>query len=59
MWMLNYQSEEGAGVRIVNNLIRTQAPEMGIANIRDQYAVTGQSQLGHKYTVIINGRNIY
>ncbi|WP_068467253.1 type III secretion system inner membrane ring subunit SctD [Candidatus Protochlamydia phocaeensis] len=44
------------GVRIVNNFARTQAPEMGIINISNRYEITGQSRLGDKYTVVINGR---
>lgn len=44
------------GVRIVNNYIRTQAPEMGIINLSDRYHVTGESRVGNKYTVVINGR---
>ncbi len=43
------------GVRIVNNYVEAQAPELGIINISDQYEVTGQSRIGNKYTVIING----
>ncbi len=44
------------GVRVVNNLIQSQAPEMGIVNISDHYDVTGKSRVGDKYTVVINGR---
>lgn len=44
------------GVRIVNNFIKIQSPEMGIKNITSQYQVTGSTKVGDKYTVIINGR---
>ncbi|MBA3720903.1 MAG: type III secretion system inner membrane ring subunit SctD [Parachlamydiaceae bacterium] len=44
------------GVRFVNNLTHTQTPESGIVNVTNQYEVTGQSRVGDKYTVIINGR---
>ncbi|WP_039359938.1 type III secretion system inner membrane ring subunit SctD [Candidatus Protochlamydia amoebophila] len=44
------------GVRIVNNYIKADAPEMGIINLSDRYEVTGQSKLGNRYTVVINGR---
>jgi type III secretion system YscD/HrpQ family protein len=44
------------GVRVVNNYVETRAPEMGVINISDQYDITGQSRLGDKYTVMINGR---
>lgn len=44
------------GVRVVNNYIEAQAPESGIINISDQFEVTGQSIIGGKYTVVINGR---
>lgn len=44
------------GVRVVNDLSHAQAPQMGIVNISDQYEVSGQSKLGDKYTVVINGR---
>ena len=44
------------GVRIVNNLVRTQTAETGTINISDHYRVTGKSRIGSKYTVVINGR---
>lgn len=44
------------GVRIVNNLIKTQSSEPTLVNITDHYPVTGKSRIGNKYTVIINGR---
>lgn len=50
------QIKDIQGVRVVNNLTKSQAPEMGIINISDQYEVTGQSRLGEKYTVVVNGR---
>lgn len=48
--------KEIPGVRIVNNYVRTQAAEMGIINLSDRYHVTGESRVGNKYTVVINGR---
>lgn len=48
--------KEIPGVRGVNNFAKVQAPEQGIVNVTDQYQVTGQSKLGEKFTVIINGR---
>lgn len=45
------------GVRIVNNYIKSQAPEkVGITNLSDHYDVTGKSRSGDKYTVVVNGR---
>lgn len=44
------------GVRVVNDLTRSQAPQMGMLNISDQYEVSGQSKVGEKFTVVINGR---
>ncbi|MCE2982869.1 MAG: type III secretion system inner membrane ring subunit SctD, partial [Parachlamydia sp.] len=44
------------GVRLVTNNIKGQAAEMGVINISDRYEVTGQSRLGERYTVLINGR---
>jgi type III secretion system YscD/HrpQ family protein len=44
------------GVRIVNNQIKMQTPEASLVNISEQYIVSGQSKIGNKYTVIINGR---
>lgn len=44
------------GVRILNNLVRTQTAETGMINISEHYPVTGKSRVGHKYTVMINGR---
>jgi type III secretion system YscD/HrpQ family protein len=44
------------GVRIVNNMVRTQTAETGIIDLSDQYQVTGKSRVGNKYTVVINGR---
>lgn len=44
------------GVRVVNNMVRTQTAETGIVDISDQYPVTGKSRVGNKYTVVINGR---
>ena len=44
------------GVRIVNNLVRTQTTETGTIDISDSYHVTGKSRIGNKYTVVINGR---
>lgn len=43
------------GVRTVRSLVSTSATEQGIINISDRYLVTGQSRLGDKYTVVING----
>lgn len=43
------------GVRIVTNLVRSQAVETGIINISDHYSVTGKSRIGDKFTVVING----
>lgn len=43
------------GVRAVRSLVSTSATEQGIVNISDRYLVTGQSRLGDKYTVVING----
>ncbi len=45
-----------SGVRLVNNYIKAEAPEMGIVNLSDRYEITGQSRLGTRYTVVINGR---
>ncbi len=45
-----------SGVRLVNNYIKSEAPEMGIVNLSDRYEITGQSRLGTRYTVVINGR---
>jgi type III secretion system YscD/HrpQ family protein len=50
------QAKTIPGVRLVRSLVKTNAPEMGIINISDIYQVTGQSRLGEKYTVVINGR---
>lgn len=46
------------GIRAVNNQIQllTKAAEVGIVNITDRYHVTGESRMGDKYTVVINGR---
>jgi type III secretion system YscD/HrpQ family protein len=44
------------GVRIVNNFTKIKTADMGIANITNQYQVTGSTKVGDKYTVIINGR---
>lgn len=44
------------GVRVVNNLIHSEILESGLVNISDHYEVTGQSKLGDRYTVVINGR---
>lgn len=43
------------GIRVVNNLIKTQTAEPGLINISDHYPVTGKSRIGDKYTVVING----
>jgi type III secretion system YscD/HrpQ family protein len=49
--------KEIPGVRIVNNLVRSEATESGLINISDQYEITGSSRTGtSKYTVVINGR---
>lgn len=44
------------GVRLVNNQIKMQTAEASLVNITDQYHVSGQSRIGNKYTVVINGR---
>jgi type III secretion system YscD/HrpQ family protein len=44
------------GVRIVANLVSFQTAETGVINISEHYPVTGQSRIGNKYTVVINGR---
>ena len=44
------------GVRIVSNHVHTQTPETGILDISDHYQVTGESHIGNKITVVINGR---
>lgn len=44
------------GVRVVTNLVRAQTAETGVVDISDHYHVTGQSRIGSKYTVVINGR---
>ena len=49
--------KEIPGVRVVNNLIKSQSSDIGnTINISSQYEITGQSKVGNKYTVIINGR---
>jgi type III secretion system YscD/HrpQ family protein len=45
-----------SGVRGVNNYVQTQATEMGMQNLSDQYEVTGKSKTGNKYFVMINGK---
>lgn len=45
------------GVRVVYNQVRSQNPEkVGIINLSDQYTVSGKSQIGDKYTVLIRGK---
>lgn len=44
------------GVRIVTNLVDLRAIATGVQNISEQYLVTGQTKVGSKYTVVINGR---
>jgi type III secretion system YscD/HrpQ family protein len=43
------------GVRIVNNLVRSQTVEKGITDLSDHYQVNGESRIGNKFTVVING----
>lgn len=50
------RSKNIPGVRIVTNLVKPETPEVGIINLTGQYEVTGQSRIGNKYTVVINGR---
>lgn len=46
------------GVRLLSNKIQfsAQAAEVGMINISDRYHVSGESRIGDKYTVVINGR---
>ncbi len=44
------------GVRIVTNTTKTQMLEPDVINITDQYQIIGKSQVGQKFTVVINGR---
>jgi len=48
--------KEIPGVRMVTNLIRPETADLGIINLTGQYEVSGQSRLGDRYTVVINGR---
>lgn len=50
------QIKEIPNIRLVNNLVRSEAPELGIVNLSDRYEVTGYSNLGGgQYSVVING----
>lgn len=44
------------GVRFINNFVRFQTREKSITNLSSQYQVSGQSRIGNRYTLIINGR---
>lgn len=46
------------GIRTVNDLTVSQSADLGILNISDQYEVSGQSRVGDKFTVLMNGRII-
>lgn len=44
------------GVRSVNSYIQPKTAELGAVDLSDQYSITGQSRVGSKYTVVINGK---
>lgn len=44
------------GVRIVTNLVDVRTAQQGVLNISDQYTISGQTKVGSKYTVVINGK---
>lgn len=50
------KTREIPGVRIVNNFVKSETPELGVRDLTGQYEITGQSRIGNKYTVVINGR---
>lgn len=49
------QAKDIPGVRTVRSLVRASAADMGVIDLTDRYDITGQSRLGDKYTVVING----
>lgn len=50
------QIREIRGVRTILNIVKEVAPEQSIINISDKYEVTGISNQGGNWSVVINGR---
>lgn len=44
------------GVRSISNFVKVKSLEQAVIDLSGQYQVTGQTKIGDRYTVIINGR---